>query len=603
MTSCYNAVEHMYDERNKLIIIGLTGRTGSGCSTVSKILATEAYEQLSLRTVIAHSYQNFEERKFYVLDKFMQQPNKWVPFITIDVSSLILFFVFEKGLFEIGDFLNRLSQGINGERIIINGTTDIHESLKAFDQTCSKTFEVKLKEDNNEGIVSNTQFYIKDLVDYKEKFKKLLSNFQCHVIKQLNNGTEVKNKYDLYTYLMQIFANNIRSSGNPFVSDFEQTKYTILAEKISRIVEALKKEHKDSCRVCIDAIRNPYEALYLRDKYKAFYLMAINTEEESRLKRLSKLSSDEIENLDKVENANDCKLPGKQFFHQQIQSCIEIANIHVHNADVSGEMYSDLTRQLVKYIALILHPGLVTPTAIERCMQIAFSAKMNSGCLSRQVGAVVTRKDFSVQSVGWNDVPYGQLSCNLRDVHDYCVNRDPEMHSKYELENPKFLQAMQAIDKELKEAKETSPEDYCDMCTPYCFKDVYEGITNEKNQVHTRALHAEENAFLQITKYGGTGVENGFLFSTASPCELCSKKAYQLGIRKIFYIDPYPGISKDHILTFGGEGNPEMVLFQGAIGETFLELYRSRIPLKDETELRTGIKIKEVSRETFWGKK
>ena len=45
-----------------------------------------------------------------------------------------------------------------------------------------------------------------------------------------------------------------------------------------------------------------------------------------------------------------------------------------------------------------------------------------------------------------------------------------------------------------------------------------------------------------------------------------------------------------------------MVLFQGAIGETFLELYRSRIPLKDETELRTGIKIKEVSRETFWGK-
>lgn len=97
-------------------------------------------------------------------------------------------------------------------------------------------------------------------------------------------------------------------------------------------------------------------------------------------------------------------------------------------------------------------------------------------------------------------------------------------------------------------------------------------------------------------------MQNRFLFSTASPCELCYKKAYQLGIKKIFYIDPYPGISKDHILTFGKEGNPDMVLFQGAIGETFLELYRSRIPLKDETELRTGIKIKEVSRETFWGK-
>lgn len=68
----------------------------------------------------------------------------------------------------------------------------------------------------------------------------------------------------------------------------------------------------------------------------------------------------------------------------------------------------------------------------------------------------------------------------------------------------------------------------------YCFKSIYNGMKKDKNQVHTRALHAEENAFLQIAKYGGAKIEGGKLFTTASPCELCSKKAYQLGIKEIY---------------------------------------------------------------------
>lgn len=35
------------------------------------------------------------------------------------------------------------------------------------------------------------------------------------------------------------------------------------------------------------------------------------------------------------------------------------------------------------------------------------------------------------------------------------------------------------------------------------------------------------------------------------------EKAFQLGIKKIYYIDPYPGIAQTHILRFGkGKGNP-----------------------------------------------
>ena len=83
------------------------------------------------------------------------------------------------------------------------------------------------------------------------------------------------------------------------------------------------------------------------------------------------------------------------------------------------------------------------------------------------------------------------------------------------------------------------------------------------------------------------------MFTTASPCELCSKKAYQLGIKEIYYIDPYPGISKSHVLTFGKNDNPKMIFFQGAIGNAYISLYAPRMPYKDEISLITGISAKE----------
>lgn len=81
------------------------------------------------------------------------------------------------------------------------------------------------------------------------------------------------------------------------------------------------------------------------------------------------------------------KEPQEVFYHQNIQGCLEIADIHIYNPDIYNGKYYELTTQILKYVSLMLHPGLVTPTHIERCMQLAYNAKFNSGCLSRQVGA------------------------------------------------------------------------------------------------------------------------------------------------------------------------------------------------------------------------
>jgi hypothetical protein len=55
----------------------------------------------------------------------------------------------------------------------------------------------------------------------------------------------------------------------------------------------------------------------------------------------------------------------------------------------------------------------------------------------------------------------------------------------------------------------------------------------------------------------------------------------QLGVAKIFYVDPYPGISEEHIVN-GGINRPEMILFTGAVGRAFHNLYSPVLPYKDE---------------------
>src|SRR5690606_16034655 len=132
----------------------------------------------------------------------------------------------------------------------------------------------------------------------------------------------------------------------------------------------------------------------------------------------------------------------------------------------------------------------------------------------------------------------------------------------------------------------------------FCFKSCHNDFEEKENQVHTRSLHAEENAMLQISKYGGAALHSGYLFTTASPCELCAKKAFQLGLTKIYYIDPYPGISRFHTLMNGisSSMNPSLIMFQGAIGRGFLRLYQPFMAIKDELSIMTNVKFELSSK-------
>lgn len=104
-------------------------------------------------------------------------------------------------------------------------------------------------------------------------------------------------------------------------------------------------------------------------------------------------------------------------------------------------------------------------------------------------------------------------------------------------------------------------------------------------------MHAEETAFLNLGA-NNTRIRNGVLFTTSSPCELCAKKAMYMGVSKIYYVEPYAGVSKKHVLSIGkADKRPELILFTGAIGTAYTKLYTPLLPQKDEMEMWLGAKM------------
>mgnify|MGYP000137282650 CR=1 FL=1 len=124
------------------------------------------------------------------------------------------------------------------------------------------------------------------------------------------------------------------------------------------------------------------------------------------------------------------------FVSQNIKACIQKSDIHVANNGMYGNSnYHELYGQIIKYISLIQHPGLITPSLDEKMMQVAHTAKLNSACLSRQVGASITNKFGSLKSIGWNSTADKQTPCLLRNRDELLGNSNSKSYSVFEKSN------------------------------------------------------------------------------------------------------------------------------------------------------------------------
>lgn len=555
------ALHNLFARREQVVVIGLTGRTGSGCSTVAELL-TRNFESLNPPQPV-NSNPTPEQRKYRITHEYAKK--HWKPFVSISISNVIQSFILDCKEGELEEFLS--SQAKLKEEKVAALIEEWRKTSPAWIQARNTIYDRNAKIEDQEASLKT--------------WRNDLGNFFSTIKTGLGPDA---------TKLLQLVGDNVRKSGTATSNKHLPEMFYTLLNRVTNLIRTIKSVNQlkqSSTLVVLDALRNPFEILYFKERFPSFYAIAITTNNEEREKRLTQtgFNATQISELDKKEYPEKSKpLSGyDSFTSQNIQSCLEKADIHIRNDGTTPPNQqinlNHLSEQLIRYISLMMHPGLVTPTRSERCMQVAFTAKMNSGCISRQVGAAITDEYGSIKAVGWNDVPEGQIPCILRSATDLLNNTDEVAFSDYEYKDKEFRKQLD------KSYKRFSIVDTRGRSACFCFKSEYNKLKDNDNQVHTRSLHAEENAFLQLSKYGGEGIKGGSLFTTASPCELCAKKAFQLGMREIVFIDPYPGISMDHILRSGPQKyRPSVQLFQGAIGQAYHRLYEPILPIKDELQ-------------------
>ncbi|PQJ72204.1 cytidine/deoxycytidylate deaminase family protein [Polaribacter butkevichii] len=622
----------LYKLRRGFTIIGITGRTGSGCSKVSDILANDFKElEKGIRNVEEIDNDIFQ-KKITICKNYLNHNDNWQNFELIKYKDLLLFYLLSYYGTEPKKIASLLSNHFRESKGENNRSTILELSKELFQFT-----------ENEESV--------KKIAKHKKAFNKIKTKEQLAELHELFFGNDFrkisdkifsileKHGYYRRTVLLHHISCNIRRSGDPLNSNKNTSIEYIysLAELTNRLIKA-KKQYNDlsqkPTKIVIDSLRNSLEIMFFKERYAGFHMIATKDSNNRALSRVKHRLSKKIKDVTEVERISKKILELDHteyktsdyskgvFSSPDVYNCIQKSDIHIINNrkdDLEDGKYQNqfftIEEQILKFISLIQQPGIITPSSSERCMQFAFMAKLNSGCISRQVGAVVTDENYSVKAIGWNDVPSGQTPCNLRSADDYNSEKfksnnysdfeqgketsNIEVDYKYKDKEPyDFPNAIKAY----YNGKDTSinNKDLNGKNCSFCFKTIHNHFEGEKNQVHTKSLHAEENAMLQISKYGGQGLKGGILFTTASPCELCSKKASQLGIKKVYYIDPYPGISRPQILT-NNRYQMELISFNGVIGKSYTKLYEPFMAYKDELQIMLENEPKDFSK-TDWSK-
>jgi dCMP deaminase len=124
------------------------------------------------------------------------------------------------------------------------------------------------------------------------------------------------------------------------------------------------------------------------------------------------------------------------------------------------------------------------PTWDEYFMNIAEAAATRSSCSRRHIGAIIV-KDHRIISTGYNGTPKGVKNCD---------------------------------------------EGGC----PRCASNVPSG----EKLGECICCHAEENAIVQAA-YHGVSVKDSCIYTTYSPCLLCSKMIINAGIQEVVYLNRY----------------------------------------------------------------
>jgi deoxycytidylate deaminase len=282
----------------------------------------------------------------------------------------------------------------------------------------------------------------------------------------------------------------------------------------------------------ISSLKNPQEVEELRKIYgNGFYLFAIHSERDRRAQQLS--NSGTGMDLDLA-----WKLILRDEDEQYPYGQHMVDTFHLADFFVADENNDDKLRQsIIRCLDLAFSNPFITPTFNEFAMFMAFASSLRSADLSRQVGAVVTRKS-EILSTGANDCPraggglYWPLFIGDRvddepRGRDYKRGFDSNAAEKSKLIG-KILERF-SNNEERKRAEKILKSSPIKHITEY-----------------GRMVHAEMEALLACARNNISSV-GATLYCTTFPCHNCAKHIIAAGIKEVIYVEPY---SKSKALEF-----------------------------------------------------
>ena len=230
----------------------------------------------------------------------------------------------------------------------------------------------------------------------------------------------------------------------------------------------------------IDSIRNPSEVGAFR-KAGSFTLLGLEADPEIRFQRsLQRGRENAAQTLERFLEEESQELDSADPARQQLNATLDMADLVVANNGTLEELHRRLDQLLPPLMSRFERPSWD-----EYFMSIAKVVAMRSNCIKRKVAAIIV-KDKRVISTGYNGTPRGARNCNEGGC--------PRCNSM---------------------AESGTALDECLCC------------------------HGEENAITQAA-YHGISLKGSTLYTTFSPCLLCTKMIINSGIKEVVYNLEYP---------------------------------------------------------------
>ena len=230
----------------------------------------------------------------------------------------------------------------------------------------------------------------------------------------------------------------------------------------------------------IDSVRHPAEVDLLRVRTERFKLIWVEADEAGRFERIrARGRGGDPASLEELRALEGRELASADPAAQQLLAVREIADFVVQNDGSIEELRRSVHGILAENFFF------ERPSWDEYFMSIARVVASRSNCVKRRVGAIIAL-DRRIISTGYNGTPRGVRNCN---------------------------------------------EGGCPRCNSFA-----EGGTRLDECL---CSHGEENAITQAS-YHGVSVRGGVLYTTFSPCLMCTKMIINAGIEEVAYNAAYP---------------------------------------------------------------